>query len=205
VEPLSGDICSRCGDPISDLNPERNGYCRNCPTGLVHFASARAAVAYSGAVKELILALKFRFEEHLAPLLADFLEPVFEEEFRDRVDFLVPVPLHWTRRRWREFNQSALLARALAGKKGLKVREDLLRRVRRTRPQSRTSGQGAKRRNVRGAFRAFLPRSAVGSRVLLIDDVYTSGNTVNECARVLQEEGANEVHVLTVARTLSGG
>jgi ComF family protein len=173
-----------------------------CPSGVVHFGTARAAVSYDGPVKKLILSLKFHFEEHLAAFLAEFLDPVYEQEYRNRVDFMVPVPLHWTRRRWREFNQSALLAGAMAAKKEIVVREKVLRRARRTRPQSRTAGRGAKRRNVRGAFRVDSPGLVKGSRILLVDDVYTSGNTVNECARVLREAGAAAVHVLTVARTV---
>lgn len=205
VERLSGENCPRCGFPVSDMNPVRKGFCRQCPTGNLHFDSARAAVVYDGPVKELILALKFRYQEHIAPFLVDLLDPVWDREFRENVDLIIPVPLHWTRRRWREFNQSLLLARGLAARKGIGARDEILRRVRRTRPQSRTSGKGAKRRNVRGAFRVVLPREVTGKRVLLVDDVFTSGSTVNECARALKGAGAAEVHVLTLARAANPG
>jgi len=150
------------------------------------------------------VALKFQYQEHVAEFLSRLLDPIWEEEFRGKVDFLIPVPLHWTRRRWREFNQSALLARSLATRMGAEVREGILRRVRRTRPQSRTRGMGAKRRNVRGAFRVAPGKEPAGSRVLLLDDVFTSGSTLNECAGVLKGAGAERVHVLTVARALGG-
>jgi ComF family protein len=205
VELIRGDVCTRCGYPLSDVNPQRGGYCGHCPTRPVHFDSAHAAAAYDGALRSLIHALKFRFHEHLASFLALFLADLVDGRYHREVDLLVPVPLHWLRRRWREFNQSLLLAKALSERSGIPVGEHLLRRVRRTRPQSRTSGRAAKRRNVRGAFRATDAKALRGTRVLLVDDIYTSGSTVNECARVLKVAGVRELHVVTVARLIEGG
>lgn len=201
AELIRGDLCSSCGYPISDLNPERRGHCARCPSPPVHFDAARAAAAYDGPIRSLVHALKFRYHRNLAGFLALFLTPIVER-LKGEVDVLVPVPLHWTRHRWREFNQSHLLAKELRARFGIPLETKLLRRSRRTRPQSRTAGPAAKRRNVRGAFRVRDPERVTGLRVLLIDDVYTSGSTVNECARMLKKAGAHRIEVVTVARRL---
>jgi ComF family protein len=147
--------------------------------------------------------LKFRFHTRLIPFLRPYLREAYTSHYAGLVDALVPVPLHWWRRRWREFNQAELLARALSQSVDVPVQEDTLVRSRYTTPQSRIRG-GRKRRNVSGAFQVRKGRSVGGKRILLIDDVYTSGNTVNECARILKEAGASQVSVLTVARVVRG-
>lgn len=204
TEAIRGDLCPRCGHPLSDRNPERKGHCAACPQRPVHFDTARSAVRYAGAARSLIHDLKFRFHSLLAPELGRILVPLFEDRLRGQVDTLVSVPLHWWRLRWREFNQSELLALFLGERVALPVESQMLRRVRWTKPQSRTTGPSAKRRNVRGAFAIVDPARANGRRIVLIDDVYTSGSTVNECARILKEAGAASVHVLTVARVIAG-
>ena len=117
-------------------------------------------------------------------------------------DLIVPVPLHPRRLRWRGFNQSVLLGREVGRAWGLRLDPFVLKRRKETAPQS---GLALKERrpNVRGAFAVVPRRSVEGLRLLLVDDIYTSGATVNECARVLLRSGAREVQVLTLGRTLS--
>ncbi|MDZ7413507.1 MAG: ComF family protein [candidate division KSB1 bacterium] len=117
----------------------------------------------------------------------------------DRGDVLVPIPLHPARRRERGYNQSELLARRAAKVCGLPVETDLLRRTRYTRPQSQL-GASERAKNVAGAFAVRLPAEVGGRRVILVDDVLTTGATASECARVLKEAGALEVFLATAAR-----
>jgi ComF family protein len=119
-------------------------------------------------------------------------------------DLLVPVPLHWTRLFARRFNQSALLAQAIRATGGPPVAADWLLRRRRT-PSQGTMGPLARTRNVRGAFTLRSGRSVKGKRVVLIDDVLTTGATAEECARVLHRAGAAYVGVLVLARAVRAG
>jgi ComF family protein len=119
-------------------------------------------------------------------------------------DLLVPVPLHWTRLFQRRYNQAALLAQAIRAAGGPPVAADWLVRRRRT-PSQGHLGPAARERNIRGAFAPKKGRSFAGKRVVVIDDVLTTGATVEECARVLKRAGAASVNVLTLARAVRVG
>ncbi len=118
-----------------------------------------------------------------------------------RVHVIMPVPLHRSRLHYRGFNQALLLARGVADRFSLPLCYDNLYRSRPTRPQVELSGMD-RVRNVAGAFGLFRPLQVAGKSVLLVDDVFTTGATMNECARVLKEAGATEVKALTLARAL---
>ncbi len=151
-------------------------------------------------MREAVHALKFGGKTALANPLGDLMAEAGPAVLPvEVVDCLVPVPLHPTREAERGFNQSMLLARRVSRRWGIPVRPRALRRQRFTRPQTDLDAD-ERRRNVRGAF-ALSRRAAVdGRHVLLIDDVFTTGATVSECARVLLDAGAATVGVLTVAR-----
>ncbi len=117
------------------------------------------------------------------------------------VDLIIPVPLHPKRLRWRGFNQSLLLARQVSRLYEVPVDPFVLCRERETPPQTQLA-EDERRKNVRGAFATYPGKLLKGRRVLLVDDVYTSGATANECSRVLVRGGAREVYVLTLARTV---
>ncbi len=151
---------------------------------------------YESPLREAIHAMKYDG----VPALADKLAPLLAEawrELRPQSDVLVPVPLHTRRQRERGYNQSELLARRLSAQCGVAVRTDLLRRVRHTEQQALLKGD-ARRHNVRGAFAA--GAEVQGRRVALVDDVFTTGSTLAECARTLLSAGASGVCALTVAR-----
>lgn len=168
------------------------------------FDRARAAVAFEGIARQLVHGLKFHDRTELAPWMARWMLRVGAELARE-ADFVVPVPLHRRRLIVRRFNQSAELARPFAALCGVNFEAAALERSRMTRQQV---GLGASEReaNVRGAFR--VPEKAAqlvrGKRVLLIDDVYTTGATVSSAARALLRSGAGAVDVLTFARVLPG-
>ncbi|WP_454015125.1 ComF family protein [Aquamicrobium terrae] len=166
------------------------------------FERARAAVAYSGIAQQMVQGLKYRDRTDLAPWMARWMARAGAELVAE-ADLAVPVPLHWRRFLKRRFNQSAELARALAGLTGLAFSPSVLKRVKGTRQQVGLE-RAQREENVRAAFR--VPAEAeigiAGRRVLLIDDVYTTGATVRAAARALKKGGAGAVDVLTFARVL---
>jgi len=168
------------------------------------FARARSAVVYQGVARNLVQGLKFRDRTDLAPWMARWMVRAGVELLSES-DLVVPVPLHRARFLSRRFNQSAELARAVAKFGGLDYAPEALVRARRTRQQV---GLAARERqaNVRGAFR--VPEISApkikSRRIVLVDDVYTTGATVAAASRVLKRAGAHQVDVLTFARVLPG-
>ncbi|EXL06583.1 ComF family protein [Aquamicrobium defluvii] len=169
------------------------------------FERARAAVLYDGVACDMVRGLKYHDRTDLAPWMAGWMLRAGSELLCE-ADMIVPVPLHWRRFFRRKFNQSAELARAVARASGVRFEPSVVRRVRQTRQQV-----GLVRReredNLRGAFRVE-PEGALaiaGRRVLLVDDVYTTGATVRAVTLALKKGGAGAVDVLTFARVLPGG
>jgi ComF family protein len=168
------------------------------------FKRARAAVAYSGAARQMVHRLKYNDRTDLAPWMARWMLRAGAELLQDG-EIIVPVPLHWRRFFSRRFNQSAELARAIAGLSAKRFEPSAVRRVKVTRQQV---GLGLREReeNVRGAFR--VPAEAEieirGRHVLIVDDVYTTGATVSAVAKALKKAGATNVDILTFARVLPG-
>jgi len=197
--------------PCADALPQWTGGCRRCALVLPReveacgacvtappaFDSARAVFAYRAPVDRLVQRFKFHGDLAAGRVLAAGLADALRAEAGARPELLVPVPLHWTRRWQRGFNQAESLARDLGRSLGLDW-APLLRRTRRTATQSELP---AERRggNVRGAFRAGRIPDGLG-HVALIDDVMTTGSTLNECARVLKRAGIARVDVWVVAR-----
>lgn len=192
-------FCRICGDPVAgDIQHDYS--CFSCARETPAFDGARSAVRYESAVGQAVRALKYSHAVWLAPDLAELLSACVQAEFPEiAFDLVTSVPLFAARRRERGFNQSALLGRELARRLGVPFREKILRRIRPTVSQTGlTASQRAA--NVCGAFRVGLFARPAGWRILLVDDVMTTGATVNACARVLKKSGAASVHVVTVAR-----
>jgi ComF family protein len=197
---LFGPGCAHCGVPL----PEATQPDTICPACLVDppaFDGARAALAYDETTRPLVLALKHAGRQDGLPAFASWMAEALGAGFA--TDVVVPVPLHWTRLWSRGFNQSARLAGALAQRLGVAHAPDLLIRTRRTPSQNGLSAAG-RARNVRAAF-AVDPRRALqvsGQRVLLVDDVHTTGATTGACARALRKAGALRVDVVALARVV---
>jgi competence protein ComFC len=184
--------CARCGMPTAF----ETFVCDECKGVDFAFESARAPLKYAGVGKEIVHALKYRAytkvaERLAAPLMLEVLDA------KDDFDAVVPVPLHRSRLRRRGFNQAELLAQRVAEKINAPV-SGTLQVVRRTRDQVELSAT-ERRANVSGAFRA---GDRVWGRVLLIDDVFTTGATMSACAGTLLRAGAREVHALSLCRTV---
>jgi ComF family protein len=196
--------CQRCGWPFPAAAGARGTeqpLCQRCRETRDDFEMARAALRYrdGGIARAAILLCKhggrFALLQHLATLLAE----EASAELMGRVwQAVVPVPLHWLRRWRRGFNQADVLARAVGRRHGLPVERGSLIRVRATPPQQ--GDVAARRRNVREAFAVRRTQRIVGRRLLLVDDVFTTGATANACTAALLSAGASAVGVLTLAR-----
>jgi ComF family protein len=204
---LGDPACSCCGLPfpfaVEPAGADDEILCAGCIARRPRFDRARSVFAYDDHSRDLVLALKHGDRLQSVPAFGQWLARAGATLIAD-ADLIVPVPLHWTRLWQRRYNQSALLAqavRAASTRPGPIVVPDLLVRRRRTPPQGRrTRSQRAE--NVRSAFRLKRGADVAGKRVLLIDDVLTSGATVEECARILRRAGAAGIDVLTLARAV---
>lgn len=189
-------FCPRCGTPYPEgVAPGLCGPCRLPGRG---FRRARAAGPYDGALKVLLHELKYRRRFRLARALGQLAFDRCLKEGALEGAAVVPVPLHWRRRRERGYNQAELLAKAIAAEAGL-ARCRALKKTKHRPPQAELSASG-RRRNARGAYCARLPAGLVGEPVILVDDVFTTGATAEACARALRRAGAAAVDVITVAR-----
>jgi ComF family protein len=194
--------CAVCGLPFPHPMGD-DAICADCARDRPSWDRARAVLRYDKHSRHLVLALKHADRTHLARALGGWMRRAGAEVL-DGADLVVPVPLHWTRLFARRYNQAGLLAHAIRAAGGPPVAPDWLVRRRRTPSQGRL-GPAARARNVRGAFALRPGRSIRGRRIVLIDDVLTTGATVEECARVLRRGGAEFVGVLTLARALRAG
>jgi ComF family protein len=196
VQPLRAEFyCVACRTPFINRHPlDETGRCGLCRLGLNGFDRVYSYGAYEGTLRALIHLFKFGNVRPLAPKFGELLSLALPPE--ERFDAMVPTPLHWRRRWERGFNQSELLARAIARRRGVPVLK-AVRRSKATPPQAGlTSAQ--RRENVRGAF---APKMKLdGMRVLLVDDVLTTGATASACARALKRAGASHVSLLALAR-----
>jgi len=195
IRPIQPPLCTLCGAPFVSAALAEH-LCGGCMKSERSFSIARSAGLYEGTLLEAIHLLKYRGRTPLARPLASILAVTVDCA---GYDIITPVPLHRKRLQERGFNQSLLLARYLAKVARLSLDYVNLRRIRATAPQ--TGLQGRERRgNVKGAFSVKNSAPFTGKRVLLVDDVYTTGATVTECSGVLKAAGAREVGVLTLAR-----
>lgn len=192
--------CSRCGDPVAGDVPGPY-VCTWCRRTAPDFLWARSAVRYAGPVRPCIRNLKYHAGFWVLPEIRRWLEalwPTCPEDART-ADAIVPVPLHIWRRMTRTYNQASLVAGVLSGISGIPVGRGWLWRLRPTDTQTHlTAAQRA--RNVEGVFGVLRRRAVRGRRIILVDDVMTTGATLNECARSLRKAGAAAVMAITVAR-----
>ena len=192
--------CQKCGFPLEDDNPNSKMLCASCLSKKrTPFRLVRSALYYDEASKNLILAFKFMDKTENARLLAAMLKVAAEDIFAKGVDIIVPVPLHYGRLVKRKYNQAALLAQELGKYSGVAVDCTSLVRHKKTRPQVEFSGR-ERIKNVKNAFSVPHPENLVGKRVLLVDDVMTTGSTLKECALALKKAGVISVDAVTVAR-----
>ena len=192
-------FCAKCSQPF-DGAITGSFSCANCANRVLHFEAAVSAYRSRGAVREVIHSFKYGRQIHLRHLVGRWLgEALADPRLAGRrFDLVVPVPLHPARQRERGFNQAELLAAALQRISGLPVR-NVLQRRRYTTTQTQFD-RNERMENLRGAFRLRHGSNVQDLRMLLVDDVLTTGSTLSECAAVLLEAGALSVHAMTAAR-----
>jgi len=192
-------LCIRCGKPFSH-EFATDHFCGECLTGKRYFSKARAVGLYNGLFRKTLHRFKYQWNHCLATPLGTLMANRMGSFFSDAAyQCMVPVPLHRRRLRKRGFNQALVLARILSRAYHIPLDRNNLVRTRWTQSQVGLS-ERERKDNVRGAF-AVLQSARIAQRtILLLDDIYTSGSTVDECSRVLIKAGARKVDVLTLAR-----
>ena len=192
--------CAHCGTPLIgvDLNSS-NLLCALCLDKKDIFRLRRAAFLYDESSKKILLDFKFADHVENKKLLSQWLYWAGKDIFDAGVDLIIPVPLHYTRLFKRKYNQSALLANELSRLSGIPANFSCLRKTKRTLPQV-LCNQKKRTSNLRDAFTIFHSELIKGKRIVLIDDVYTTGSTVRECAKMLKKAGAKSIDALTVAK-----
>lgn len=190
------DYCRRCGREVSRYALV-GGSCPDCLGKEMHFDQIARSGVYAQTLQRMILAFK-RGRTEVDSVLGFFANSALEgSSFADAIEFFVPVPLHWSRRLVRGYNQSLLLAKKLKHSTA-EINTDLVR-IRRTKLQPAMTSFAARAKNVAGAFAVRRGHKFTGRRVCLVDDIKTSGATLNECARTLKQAGASKVFALVLS------
>jgi ComF family protein len=199
-QPITSPLCKTCGTPFGSQEDDDH-LCEDCIRKRPYFKSARAPYLYEGAIMTAIHRFKYvpkgLLADSLGPILAEFAHNWLK---RSKQFLTIPVPLHPKRLRERGFNHSLLLARHVAAKLTTQLDFLALRRVRYTAPQTGLKRK-ERQKNVRRAFQVRAPEVVKGREILLVDDVATTGSTLNECARALKMAGSGEIMCVVLART----
>ncbi len=191
----NGKICLTCGMQIHSLA----NYCVHCKDNVRYFTAARAPFHYKKPITIAITNMKYENAKYLfKPLAAHMAKCFFENNFK--VDFIVPVPLFLKKEKQRGYNQAMELAKELSKFIGIPVRNDFLARVKNTPTQTELT-YNERQKNLKDSFKALNNKEFKNHNLLLIDDVLTTGATINNCSKILKNSGAKNVYALTLART----
>lgn len=203
IDFISAPFCKKCGMPLENTNQKNNkkilcGACIKNKNEI--FRMQRFAIKYNDMSKNMILGFKFLDKTENAKIFAKWLHFAAKDIYEEGIDIIIPVPLHFKRLIKRKYNQSALLAKELSKISNIKVEYSALKRAKNNRPQVEFSGR-ARKQNVKNVFTISNSNKIEGKRILLVDDVYTTGSTMKECAKSLKKVGAKSVDFITIART----
>jgi ComF family protein len=198
---ITGKCCRICGTTFPD-SPAEGHLCGDCLGEKPYFSYARAIFSYKDIILNAIHQFKYKSNLSTGEILASFMAG-FSFPDIDFADYtlIIPVPLHVKRLRERGFNQSLILARAIGEKRKITVDFSVLKRRKFTLTQT-GSNKKERKNNIKGSFEVSDKKKIDGKKIILVDDVYTTGATVNECAKILTKSGAQKVSVLTLARVL---
>lgn len=198
---IDDPVCHKCGLPF-EYHIGDKALCGRCMAQAPAYTEARAIFRYDENSKSQVLAFKYQDKTQLSPLFGEWLTRL-ANRYSGKADVIIPVPLHYSRLLTRRYNQAALLAHALGSQIRVPVLPDTLKRIRRTPTQA---GLSRRQRddNMRGAFHVASESKALlkGKSVILVDDVMTTGSTLDACSRTLHDAGVKDVYALTLARTV---
>jgi ComF family protein len=205
IEFLTPPWCRICGIPLDypeDAAPDATLTCTDCRMDAPPYDRLRAVAFYEPTMREAIHLFKYQRKQVLAePLIQLIIDHLPDDLATEAYDLLLPIPLHRKRLRERGFNQAEQLAKGIAKVWNVPIGADVLRRVRDTAPQSSLESRHARRENIADAFEVHSPELIQGRRILLIDDIFTTGTTIYEALKVLKAADAAGVDVLTLSRT----
>ena len=200
IDFISAPYCKICGMPFeTQADITKNYICPACAHKKPITRMNRSAILYNEFAQKTVLAFKFGDRTDLTKIFAKWMLAASFDILKDGVDLIVPVPLSYLRLLKRRYNQSALLAKELSLLTGIEKNFSALVKIKNTKPQSLLKSN-ARLKNVKGAYKVKHPQSIKGKKILLIDDVMTTGSTLNECAKTLLKAGALSVDTLTLAR-----
>lgn len=199
ISVINSPLCHKCGAPLKTSNLQKEG-CHFCLGKIFYFDRALSVCAYEGIIKTCIHLFKYQNRQKFALFFVQLMQEfIFSHSNIEEFDLIVAVPLHRHKLLERGFNQSEVLAKYLAKNLGLKLSVNNLRRIKMTKSQVELSKE-ERIKNVAGVFAVKNPLEFKRKAILLIDDIYTTGATLNECARVLKQSGATKVITFTLAR-----
>lgn len=198
LAPIKGNVCQTCGTPIKTQSTDRR--CKTCKTVVRYFSKGCAMFSYNEEVKKLIHNFKFYYHPEYGKTLGKYMYQ-YVTKFNPSLlecDFIVPVPIHFLRNFARGYNQSLLLAKEISCLSGIPLLSKNLVRIKNTKQQSLLTAE-ERYLNVKDAFKIKNPGQIKDKKILLIDDLLTTGSTLNYCALTLKEAGANDIYILTLA------
>lgn len=195
AEYVTEPVCKKCGKPLTD---ERGEFCQDCTRHTHYYVQGKALWVYKGCVKESIYRLKYgnrreygrSFGQELAGQYGKWIK-------RKKIEVILPIPLHKRRRRQRGYNQAEIIAKELGRRLDIPVDTKLLQRTVHTKPQKELNDKERKE-NLRKAFQVAKKDIPFG-RILLVDDIYTTGSTIDGAAKALREAGAEEIYFISVS------
>jgi ComF family protein len=204
LEKLIPPFCISCGIPISEqISGDKFIKCPECLGQNYYFKKGHTASLYDGLIKECVHSYKYNSHTYLGKTLAGIMADFALKNIKlNEIDCIVPVPLHWKKMRDRGFNQSAILGRILSKRTGIRFSDKGLLRIKSMPSQVKLS-RNERIQNLKGAFSIKDSNYFIGKKILLVDDVFTTGATMNECAKTLMNGGAKEVYAFSLSRGIS--
>lgn len=194
LKPIEGPRCFRCSKP---LEAEEQEFCRNCQRKTHHYDQGIGIFTYGSLLQQSLIKLKYEKRQEYGLFYGEFAAFYAREKILHwKIDMVVPIPLHWKRMEKRGYNQAEIIAGALGKKLNLPVNAKILKRKRNTRPQ-KDLNEAQRKENLAQAFAVC--KNVQDMTILLVDDIYTTGATVDAAARVLKAAGAKKVYFISIA------
>ncbi len=200
IQPLAQPLCLKCARPIPPFDGHAS--CASCRSERPYYDRGFALVEYDEPAKSIFHQIKFERKPWLFEIYTHLLTQSFSSFFND-YELIIPVPLDRARERKRGFNQALMIAKMIKRIHSSELAiEKIVKKTKHTAPQSQLKREH-RLNNLTGAFKLAQPKAVAGKNILLIDDIFTTGSTINECARILKENGAGRVDFFTLARSNS--